>query len=115
MDLSTKKYKKIWMYFKRGHSQFFVYIMSFLNFLGVIFLVIEKIFGVNLYVVFFFILFVLGYPILGTGFGIWDYSRRGIFPVEAEVWAKSHPYFRDLAEAHAHPERAKEILGKWYQ
>jgi len=123
IKISTSKagVLRLWTYFRRGHSTYLAFLMSFANFLAIQYrLVIEYIpvfkeLFVRLHV--FVIAFFLTYIPVAIVIGWLDYKKFSV-PVELEVKAKANPWVRDIALALTYiaegkNEEAKVVLRKW--
>jgi len=112
---------RLWTYFRRGHSTYLAFLMSFANFLAIQYrLVIEyvpafkELFArLHIFVIVFFLTYIPTAVIIG-----WlDYKRFSV-PVELEVRAKADPWRKDIAKALSYMaegrnSEAKKILDKW--
>lgn len=111
-----------WLSFlKRGHSAWFAFILSFMNFVVLQYkLMIESVpFLLSFFpsLIIFTVTFAIIYIPLATLIGRIDY-KKGLFPVESSVAVRATPFYQDLAEALSlicddKPEEAKLVLKKW--
>ena len=112
---------RYWTYFRRGHSTYLAFFMSFMNFIIIQYrLLIENIplldaifSSLSIFaIIFFFVYFPLAIII-----GWQDYKKYAV-PVDATIAAKANPWVNDLSRAlmlicDNENEKAKEILQKW--
>jgi len=112
-----------WVYFRRGHSTYLTFLLSFLNFIVIQYkLVIESI--PSLYAMFpnlikFVVIFLLIYPPMSVLVGWLDF-KKGAVPVESAVGALASPWAKDVARSlslicEGRYEEAKKILEKWVE
>jgi len=112
---------RLWAYFRRGHSAYLAFILSFANFIVLQYrLLIQyvpflKYLFINMVV--FAIVFVLVYVPIAIIIGYLDYKKM-VVPVELEISARASPWFKDLAQAliliaEGKNREAVEILKKW--
>ncbi|WP_309493009.1 hypothetical protein [Candidatus Hecatella orcuttiae] len=93
---------RYWTYFRRGHSVYLIFAITFLNFIVIQYrLLIEyiptlqKLFS---HLIVFMIVFFVIYIPLATIIG-WTDVKRGAVPINHTIMAKANPYYRDLAKA----------------
>ena len=112
---------RTWAYFRRAHSVYFAYAISFTNFITITYtLLFVKLLGApaNItYYTIYAVVFLITYFITVALVGRWDY-RRGSIPVETTLIAKNNPYNQDLAKAliliaQGRNEEAVKIMSKW--
>ena len=121
--LGRYKYRVLrwWSYFRRGHSTYLVFLISFANFIVIQYrLLIEyvpllRMVFVNLLA--FAIVFFIVYIPLAVIIGWLDYRKFAV-PVDTALIAKASPWTRDLAKAliliaEGKNEEAIKILRKW--
>ena len=112
---------RYWAYFRRSHGTYFVYFISFANFIVIQYrLLIE-------YVPFlkymfssltaFALTFIIVYVPLAIVIGWLDYKKMSV-PTDSALIAKSSPWNRDIAKAlylmaEGKTEEAKRILERW--
>ena len=110
-----------WTYFRRGHSTYLVFVMSFINFVVIQYrLVIETMPTLSFLfprLTYFLIIFLLIYLPVSTIIGWLDY-KRGAVPTEAELGTKANPWAKDVSKSlslmcEGKNEEAKRILEKW--
>lgn len=110
-----------WSYFRRGHSTYLVFLISFANFIVIQYrLLVEYV--PPLRVVFtnllaFAIAFFIIYIPLAVIIGWLDYRKFAV-PVDTALIAKASPWTRDLAKAliliaEGKNEEAIKVLRKW--
>jgi len=114
---------RYWLYFRRGHGTYLVFLISFANFIVIQYrmLVVYIPFLEALFssLISFSITFFLVYVPLATFIGRMDYKKFAV-PVDLTVSAKANPYSRDLAKAlmlicDGKYGEAKKILQKWVE
>jgi len=112
---------RCWTYFRRGHSVYLTFAISFLNFIVIQWsLLIEQVATLQTLFQTFYVfatVFFLTYIPLATLIGWQDY-KRGAVPVDATLQANANPYFRDLAKAilllaEGKNKEASKTLKKW--
>ncbi|MHA1664400.1 MAG: hypothetical protein ACTSVW_01035 [Candidatus Njordarchaeales archaeon] len=112
---------RYWTYFRRGHSTYLVFFLSFANFMVIQYrLLIEYVpFLEALFysLTTFVATFCLVYIPLATIIGWLDYKKFAV-PMDSTVMAKASPWNRDLVRAlilicDGKNEEAKKILQKW--
>jgi len=112
---------RYWTYFRRGHTTYLAFLMSFANFIAIQYrLLIEYIsFLEALFssLTAFALTFFLVYVPVATVMGWFDYKKFAV-PVDATVAAQANPWVRDLANAlmlmcDGKNGEAKLILRKW--
>jgi len=106
--MSIKRVLRIYAYFKRGHSSYFAFLLSLVNFLSI------QILLNNLPLA---LVFLAGYGFLCVLIGYYDY-RRGLAPIETGLLARANPWMRDVSRALYYVsvgenEKAVEVLSKW--
>ena len=108
-------------YFRRGHSTYFVYLISFLNFIVIQYrLLVEKIPFLE-YVFQSLTAFALAFAATYIPVAIligWLDVRRGAVPVEGALLARANPYSQTLLKAlyliaDGRDEEAKALLRPW--
>ena len=121
MRLGKERLLRWWIYFRRGHSTYLVFLLSFANFIVIQYrLLIEYVPMLSLVftsLLSFAIAFFLIYLPLAILIGWYDYKRFAV-PVESAVGAKASPYNRDLALAlkliaEGKNQEAVRVLEKW--
>ena len=117
------KLLRVWTYFRRAHSIYFVYAISFTNFITITYsLLFVKLLGApaNItYYIIYAVVFLITYFITVALVGRWDY-KRGTIPIETTLVAKNNPYNQDLANAlyliaDGRGEEAKKLLRRWFR
>jgi hypothetical protein len=112
---------RYWTYFRRGHSVYLIFAITFLNFIVIQWrLLIEEIdFLETLFQRFylFTIVFLITYIPLATIIGWIDY-KRGAVPVDQTIAASVNPWVQDLAKAilllaEGKNEEVVELMRKW--
>ena len=115
------KFLRYWTYFRRGHTTYLAFLMSFANFMVIQYrLLIEYVsFLEALFssLTAFALTFFLVYMPIATVIGWLDYKKFAV-PVDLTVSAKANPYLRDLAKAlmlmcDGKNGEARKILRKW--
>ena len=115
------KILRYWAYFRRGHSTYLAFLLSFANFMVIQYRLViqyvpllEAIFSsLTAFVTSFFLIYVPSATVIG-----WlDYKKFAV-PVDAIVAAKASPWVRDLAKGlmlmcDGKAAEAKKILRKW--
>lgn len=119
--LDKQRLLRWWTYFRRGHSTYLVFLLSFANFVVIQYRLLVQ-YVPALEVIFssllaFAIAFFLVYIPLATFIGWYDYKRFTV-PVEMTIGAKASPWNRDIAKAlmliaEGKNEEAIEVLKKW--
>ncbi len=88
-----------WAYFRRAHSVYFVYLLSFTNFVTITYtLLFVRILGFPAdatHYLAYAAVFLLSYAAAAIAVGRWDY-RRGAVPVEGALAALANPYTQDM-------------------
>jgi hypothetical protein len=121
--LDINQILRYWTYFRRGHSTYLVFFMSFTNFMVIQYrLLIEYIPILDALfssLLIFAVTFFIVYLPVATIIGWQDYKKYAV-PVDATVAAKANPYFKDLARALSlicddKTDQAKKILQKWIE
>lgn len=119
--LSMQRILRLWAYFRRGHSTYLVFLISFANFIVIQYrLLVEHIPVLKLVfanMLAFALAFFLTYIPLATIIGWLDYRRFAV-PVDTALVAKASPWVRDLARAliliaEGKNKEAVELLRKW--
>ncbi|MFC2048677.1 hypothetical protein ACFLR5_00475 [Elusimicrobiota bacterium] len=119
--MKKTKVFKAWTFFRRGHSVYLVFAMSFLNFLVIQWrLLISKndfLSGLFGHFIIFAVIFILVYIPFAVIIGWKDY-RYGSVPVDLKESAKANPFNKDIAialSAIADNDRdaARSVLMKW--
>jgi len=109
------------VYFKRAHNVYFVYALSFFNFITITYsLLLVPLFNVPkepLWFVAYGVVFTLVYIAVCVTVGRWDF-RKGTVPAEVELSTKVNPWVRDLSRAlillsEGRVEEAREALKRW--
>ncbi len=112
---------RLWVYFRRGHSTYLAFLLSFANFIVIQYrLLIES---VGIFRLLFASLtafaatFLLVYVPVATVIG-WLDMRKGMLPVEGAIVGEVNPWVRDLLRAlyllaEDRKEEAKKVLEKW--
>lgn len=121
MILNKKRLLRWWTYFRRGHSTYLVFLISFLNFIVIQYQLFIR-FIPYLQVILnsiltFAVLFFLIYTPVAILIGWYDYKKFAV-PVDTELTSKANPWVRDLAKAlilisEGKNDEAKKILKKW--
>jgi len=119
-DVSSRVLR-CWTYFRRGHSVYLVFLMSFLNFIVIQYRLVVQ----NIPILYetlprlwiFTIILLATYIPIATLIGWLDY-KKGSVPTDRALGAKASPWVRDLAKAlmliaDGKSEEAKKILEKW--
>ena len=119
--LDKQRLLRWWTYFRRGHSTYLVFLLSFANFVVIQYRLLVQ-YVPALEVIFssllaFAIAFFLVYLPLATFIGWYDYKRFAV-PVESAIGARASPWNRDIAKAlmliaEGKNKEAVEVLRKW--
>ena len=121
VSMIRQKLARYWWYFRRGHSTYFVYLLTFANFIVIQYrLLIEHVsFLEYLFptLTSFAITFLIIYPIIAILVGYLDYKKFAV-PVEVTLIAKANPLLKDLCKAiilHAQGknQEVEQVLKKW--
>ena len=119
--MNRDRFLRIWTYFRRGHSTYLVFLMSFANFIVIQYRLLVE------YVPFFHIVFTnltvftlsffLAYIPLAVIIGWYDYKRFAV-PMDLRLSAKASPWNQDLAKAliliaQGRNDEAIKILRRW--
>ena len=116
-----ERLSRYWAYFRRGHSIYLAFWLSFANFITIQYrLLVENIAflkGIFAHLTYFAITFLLLYIPAAVLIGWYDF-RRFAMPVELTLRARTNPWTRDLARAliclaEGKNEEAVKILRKW--
>lgn len=121
MGSFTTRLARWWVYFSRGHSTYFVFFLSFANFVVIQYRLLldyvpplQALFSsLTAFAVTFFLVYVPTAVVIG-----WlDYKKFAV-PVTAALGALVSPYTRDVTKAlvlmcEGRNEEAKELLRKW--
>lgn len=87
---------KVWVYFKRGHSAWFAFLIALFNFATIQYKLLIK--NISFFAVFFprfaifLVVFLLTYPPVAILLGRYDYKKKLALKTEIEL----SPYFEDL-------------------
>ena len=119
--LSKQRVLRWWTYFRRGHSTYLVFLLSFANFIVIQYrLLVEyipamKVLFTSLTV--FAASFFFVYIPIAVLIGWYDYRKFAV-PVDTSISAKASPWNRDIARAltliaEGRNKEAIEILKKW--
>jgi len=116
-----EKLLRWWIYFRRGHSTYLAFFLSFANFIVIQYrLLIENVgifrlvfAGLTAFAIAFFLVYVPVATIIG-----WLDMKRGMLPVEGAIVGEVNPWVQDLFRAlyllaENRNEEAKKILEKW--
>ena len=112
---------RYFVYFRRAHSTYFAYALSFTNFLVITYtLLLHQVFGLPLdplHFALWIVLFLPTYAVVCVLVGWIDY-RKGLFKVETTVAAAHNPWIQDLLRAiyllaDGRNEEVKKVLEKW--
>ena len=123
ITLSKTRFLRFYLYFRRAHSIYFVYVIQFVNFVTITYtlLLVELLHFPNIftYFILYVILFVLTYVPLCIFIGWLDY-RKGLVPIETSLAWRVNPVTRDLLKAlyyiaNNEREKAIEILRKYVE
>jgi len=115
------KILRYWTYFRRGHSVYLIFIISFLNFIVIQYrLLVEYVPFLSMLfsqLLLFAIAFFLIYIPISLLIGWQDYKRVSV-SMDSTLSAKANPYNRDLASAiillsRGENERVKRLMDKW--
>ena len=116
-----KRFLRYWTYFRRGHSVYLIFAVSFLNFVVIqwrlLFEYIPSLEKLFQHFWIFTVIVVLVYFPLATIIGWIDY-KRAAFPVDATIAAKANPWAQDLATAitllaEGKNEEVVALMRKW--
>jgi len=114
---------RLWTYFRRGHSTYLVFFLSFANFIVIQYrLLVEYVPVLQLVfssLVAFAIVFFVVYIPLAIVIGYLDYKKFAV-PVDTALVARASPWNRDLARAliliaEGRNKEAIEVLRKWVE
>lgn len=121
MRIGKNRLLRWWTYFRRGHSTYLVFLLSFANFIVIQYRLLVEYIPI-LKIIFssltaFLISFVAIYVPITVLIGWLDYKKFAA-PVDMAVTARANPWVRDLAEAliliaEGKNEEAVKILEKW--
>ena len=116
-----EKILRWWVYFRRGHSTYLAFFLSFANFIVIQYrLLIENVgifrlifASLTAFAVAFFLVYVPVAAIIG-----WLDMKRGMLPVEGAIVGEVNPWVQDLLKAlyllaEDRKEEARKILEKW--
>lgn len=119
--LSKGRILRYWTYFRRGHSIYLVFLISFANFAVIQYrLLVSQITWLKILfpsLTTFIIAFLITYVPLAIIIGWLDYRRLAV-PIDLTLMARASPFSRDLAKAliliaEGRNKEAVEILKKW--
>ena len=121
MNSLTTRLARWWVYFSRGHSTYFMFFLTFANFVVIQYRLLLD-YVPPLQVLFssltaFAVTFFLVYVPLAVTIGWLDYKKFAV-PAWAALGALVNPYTRDINKALAlmcegKYEEAKKVLKKW--
>jgi len=112
---------RYWSYFRRGHSVYLAFIISFLNFIVIqyrlVISYIQFLYSMFSHLIYFALSFIAVYIPVAIVIGWWDY-KRGAVITDLTLSARANPYFRDLAYAmyfiaQDRKDEAVKVLEKW--
>ena len=112
---------RYWTYFRRGHSVYLIFAITFLNFIVIQYrLLIQYIPSLQRlfpHIVVFIAVFFLVYIPTSTLIGWIDY-KRGAVPVDQTVAARVNPFYKDLSRAivllaEGKNKEAAKTMKKW--
>lgn len=110
------KVLRCWWYFRRGHSTYLAFFLSFANFIVIQYqLYLSKVLDLPFHL--FAILFPIIYVPLAVFIGWYD-RRKGAVPVDVALVATVNPWVKDLAKAlkfmnEGKNDEAVKILERW--
>jgi len=119
--LRRDRWLRLWSYFRRGHSTYLVFLLSFANFIVIQYrLLVQYVpsFRVLFHsLLLFTVAFFLIYIPLAVVIGWYDYHKFSM-PVELTLTAEVSPWNQDLARAliliaQGRNDEAVEILRRW--
>ncbi|MBU2529013.1 MAG: hypothetical protein ABII20_02855 [Candidatus Omnitrophota bacterium] len=118
--MTRSNFMRAWTYFRRGHSVYLVFGISFLNFTVIQWrLLVEKVDALKFIFqrfTYFFVAFFAVYIPLAVLIGYIDY-RRGSVPVDSVEAARANPWVKDLSKAlmlmSKGDEDVRKIMSKW--
>lgn len=120
--MDDKKSKlRFWTYFRRGHSVYLGYILSFSNFIVLQYrLLVEQmpiLDAIFNSILLFGIVFIFVYIPISTIIGYYDYEKYAV-PIDASIFAKSNPYSIAIASAvyylaEGENRKAMDVLKEW--
>jgi len=119
--LLRRRIIRLWVYFKRAHNVYFVYALSFFNFITITYtLLLIPLFHFPrdpLYFAGYAVVFGICYTVICIVIGRWDY-RKGTVPTEVELSTRVNPWVRDISSAmillcEGRREEAIAHLKKW--
>lgn len=114
---------RYWIYFRRGHSTYLAFLLSFANFVVIQYrLLIEYVPAMKVLfssLLAFAVTFFLVYVPLAIVIGWLDFKRFSV-PVETSITASVSPWHRDLMKAlvliaEGRSKEAVEILRRWIE
>jgi len=110
-----------WIYFRRGHSTYLAFLLSFANFIVIQYRLLFENVGIFRLIfaslTAFAVAFFLVYVPIATVIG-WLDMKRGMLPVEGAIVGEVNPWVQDLFRAlyliaDGRNEEAKKIVEKW--
>jgi len=119
--LSRGRLLRWWAYFRRAHSTYLAFLLSFANFIVIQYRLLVEYVPVLKFLfsslVSFALAFFLVYVPLAVVIGWLDYRRFAV-PVDSALTARASPWHRDVAKAlmliaEGRKEEAVKILEKW--
>ncbi len=118
-----KRILRCWTYFRRAHSTYLAFFISFANFIVIQYRLLIQ-YVPFLHYIFssltaFALTFFAIYVPLAILIGWLDYRKLAV-PVDTALMAKANPYSRDIAKAlyliaDGKYEEAKKVLEKWFK
>lgn len=116
-----RKLIRLWVYFKRAHNVYFVYALSFFNFITITYsLLLVPFFHFPkdpLWFAVYGVVFSLTYVSVCVVLGRWDF-KKGTVPTEVELSTRVNPWVRDLSRAiilltEGKSDEARRLLERW--
>ena len=116
--------RRLWFYFRTGHSAYFAFTVSLFNFLMIFSLYLHLIFNVPQEITYLILpLLALAYVIVAVLAGYWHTKKQ--LPVELEISARQNPWVHVQAQVlrllldyletqdKSKLEEARRLLEKW--
>lgn len=121
VEVLVSRVVRLWVYFKRAHNVYFVYALSFFNFITITYsLLLVPFFHFPkdpVWFVAYGIVFSVAYMTSCVLLGRWDF-RKGTVPTEVALSTRVNPWVRDLSKAiillsEGRKEEARKLLERW--
>ena len=111
--------RRYFTYFRRGHGQYYVFVLAIWNFISIQYVAFNKVIGQFLPFYLFAIIFTILYGALATKSGKFDY-KDGTYPMESLIALLNNPIATSTFIAQYEfykfidAEKSVEALQPWY-